>query len=208
MDRVAPSLWEADASRNPAARPMPRPRGGPANLAFSPVHRATGRRSRPGLGPAAPVHPSPARRGTAISAIEHASLSSSVGLTPTHPLCRVTSTMDTIDRPDSNVPARYPPGFLPGAGPDRRDVARPGRRVDGAADHAPGPPAGAQPALVADHALAGWWCPLPLAYLIYTLVEPTFEAFEPAPGRADARIDLFDPVRATAGHGRRSSPTS
>src|SRR5262249_18516833 len=74
------------------------------------------------------------------------------GLTPIHSLSHIRHGHHRHPRPDR--PGPLPRGFLADAGADRRDVTRPGRRIaDGAADHASGPLAGAQPALVADRAL-------------------------------------------------------
>jgi capsular exopolysaccharide synthesis family protein len=86
--------------------------------------------------------------------------------------------MDTIDRPDSNVPARYPadsPRTPAGIAAMSRDLA--------VATPAPAPPQ-VTPRVILRGLSRHWWrimlfwlvLSAPLIYLIYALVEPTYEA--------------------------------
>ena len=85
--------------------------------------------------------------------------------------------MDTIDRPDSNVPARYPGDFprmpVPISAPSRDLAVAP----------QPSTPQ-VTPRILIRGLSRHWWrimlfwlvVSAPLAYLIYAMVEPTFEA--------------------------------
>src|SRR5438034_1306269 len=92
-------------------------------------------------------------------------------------ISRATSPMDTIDRPDSNVPARFPadssrlPAPIPAIA---RDLAI-----------ASTPPSKVSPQVILRGLSRHWWRILlismavyaPLAYGIWMIVEPTYEAF-------------------------------
>src|SRR5579885_2241880 len=108
--------------------------------------------------------------------------------------------MDTIDRPDSNVPARYPadsPQMPAPIGAASRDLA--------VAAPAPSP---VTPQVILRGLSRHWWrimlfwlvLSTPLAFAIYALVEPTYEASsllrtEPSP------IDLYNTGQRSAGVG-------
>ena len=167
-----PFPW-GSVSRGPdPAVPAPAPSlEGLASLPFPPCHGRAGRRSRRAADRDARESVLPSRRHHSRAT----SLSSKLGSLP-H-ICRVTSEMDTIDRPDSNVPARYPGDSsrvpAPIAAMPRDLASRPSRSA---------------PQITPRILLRGlsrhWWrimlfwlvISTPLAYLIYALVEPTFEA--------------------------------
>jgi polysaccharide biosynthesis transport protein len=102
--------------------------------------------------------------------------------------------MDTIDRPDSNVPARYPaasPRVPAGIAAMSRDLA--------VATSAPAPPQ-VTPRVILRGLSRHWWrimlfwlvLSAPLVYLIYALVEPTYEASSLL--RAEpTTIDVYNP---------------
>jgi succinoglycan biosynthesis transport protein ExoP len=100
--------------------------------------------------------------------------------------------MDTIDRPDSNVPARYP------ADPPRMPAAIAAMSRDLAV--ASPAPSQVTPRIILRGLGRHWWrimlswlvLSAPLAYLIYAMVEPTFEASSLL--RAEpSTIDLYNP---------------
>ena len=111
--------------------------------------------------------------------------------------------MDTIDRSDSNVPARFNSNFLRAPVPipvPPRELATPSTSQ-------------LNPQLILRGLNRHWWRILllwlvvstPMAYLIYTLIEPTYEAFsllhvEPA------LPDLF--WKDQGQHGRRALPAN